>query len=160
MLARWRDDRAQLMNHFRMQPKASWNMPKEEEPRILVVEDDPAIAELIAAMLESAWLGCAIRSSGAQAVQAFAKTPIDVLITDLRMSAGDGISLIETIRRTSMVPVIIVTGFAREFADRVRFLDNVTLINKPFNRQSLIRLVEKALDAGPHLRHGAVHAAS
>jgi len=122
----------------------TWKTPNAE-PRILVVDDDPAMADLIAAMLESTWLNCVVRSSGAQGIQAFAGEPVDVIITDLRMAAGDGVALIESIRRTSLVPVIIVTGFAREFADRVRFLENVALIHKPFDRRQLMDLVERAL---------------
>jgi DNA-binding response OmpR family regulator len=118
-----------------------------EPPRILIVEDDPAIAQLIATLLETNWFYSVVRCSGAQGVQAFAKESIDLIITDLHMPAGDGIALIQAVRRTSQTPVIIVTGFAKEYADHVRFLDNVAVIHKPFETQTLLDTVEMALEA-------------
>jgi signal transduction histidine kinase len=106
---------------------------------------------LLSVMLRRVWFNCSVRRSGAQGIQAFIHDPVDLVITDLRMEAGDGIALIESIRRTSRVPVIIVTGFAAQYADRVRFLDNVALLNKPFEWAALVDLVEKALDSrSPH----------
>jgi two-component system response regulator CpxR len=125
--------------------------PIAEPPRIMIVEDDAQLAEIIAVMLRRVWFNCSVRRSGAQGIQAFIHDPVDLVITDLRMEAGDGIGLIESIRRTSRVPVIIVTGFAAQYADRVRFLDNVALLNKPFEWAALVDLVEKALDSrSPH----------
>ena len=72
---------------------------------------------------------------------------MDLIITDLKMESGDGIGLIQAIRRNSDVPVIIVTGFAGEYADRVRFLDKVALANKPFTWSLLVDLVERTLDS-------------
>ncbi len=122
--------------------------PITEPPRILIVEDDPQLAEIIGKMLSGIWFNCVIRRSGTQGIDAFLQDPIDLIITDLRMEAGDGIALIQTIRRTSQVPVIIVTGYAREYADRVRFLNNVAIIHKPFDWAVLVDLVEKAVDTG------------
>ena len=58
-----------------------------------------------------------------------------------------GSRLIQAVRRISQTPVIIVTGFAREYADHVRFLDNVAVINKPFETRTLMDTVELALEA-------------
>jgi DNA-binding response OmpR family regulator len=120
--------------------------PITEPPRILIVEDDPHLAEVIGTLLSRNWFNCAIRRSGSQGIQAFLHDPVDLIITDLRMQAGDGIALIQAIRRNSRAPVIIVTGFAAEYADQVRFLDNVALLHKPFDAQALVELIDKALD--------------
>jgi DNA-binding response OmpR family regulator len=120
--------------------------PISEPPRILIVEDDPHVAELIGTLLSRNWFNCVIRRSGAQGIQAFIHESVDLIITDLKMQAGDGVSLIESIRRMSSAPVIIITGFASEYADRIRFLDNVALIRKPFEPEALIALIDKALD--------------
>jgi DNA-binding response OmpR family regulator len=138
---------AQLLNREAVQPEAEiCDFPITEPPRILIVEDDTQLADVISNMLSSIWFNCFIRRSGAQGIQAFMHDPVDLIITDLRMEAGDGVALIETIRRTSQVPVIIITGYAKEYADRVRFLDNVALLTKPFEWKVLVELVEKALD--------------
>jgi DNA-binding response OmpR family regulator len=117
-----------------------------EPPRILIVEDDPQLAALIGTLLNRNWFNCVIRRSGAQGIQTFLRDPVDLIITDLRMQAGDGIALIQAIRRNSRAPVIIITGFAAEYADQVRFLDNVALLHKPFDAQTLVELIDKALD--------------
>jgi DNA-binding response OmpR family regulator len=141
---------AQLLNLPELQPEQSVEFPITAPPRILIVEDDMHLADVIATMLSRIWFNCFIRRSGAQGIKAFTHDPVDLIITDLRMEAGDGIALIKTIRQTSGVPVIIITGYAKEYADRVRFLDNVALLNKPFEWKTLIGLVERALDAhGP-----------
>ena len=137
---------AELISYPYDQPDETLTFLLAEKPRILVVEDDPAMAELIATVLQRNWFKCVIRHGGTQGIHAFASDPVDLIITDLRMSAGDGISLIEAFRRESSAPVIIITGFGREYTDRVRFLDNVAVINKPFDSRVLVDLVEIALN--------------
>jgi DNA-binding response OmpR family regulator len=119
-----------------------------EEPRILIVEDDPEVGELIGAILRPNWCKCVIRRSGVQGILAFTSQPVDLVITDLRMELGDGLDVIEAFRRTSQAPVIIVTGYAKEYANSVRFLDNVAVLNKPIEGPQLVALVERALEGG------------
>jgi DNA-binding response OmpR family regulator len=133
-------------HHAYLEMDASLRSLLAERPRILLVEDDPEMAELVATVLERNWFKCVVRRGGIQGTHAFVTDPVDLIITDLRMAAGDGVTLIEAIRRQSSSPVIIITGFAREYADRVRFLENVALINKPFDLQVLVDLVEIALN--------------
>lgn len=127
-------------------PDDTIEFPITEPPQILIVENDREMAELIATFLRGNWFNCEVRCTGAQGVEAFTHSPVDLIITDLKMDAGDGVAMIQSIRRVSQAPVIIITGFAGEYADRVRFLDNVALLSKPFDRQVLIDLVENALD--------------
>lgn len=138
----------ELIRDLPPHPNDTIEFPITEPPHILIVENDRDMAELIAAFLRGNWFNCQVRCTGAQGVEAFVHTPVDLIITDLKMDAGDGIAMIQSIRRLSRTPVIIITGFAGEYADRVRFLDNVALLNKPFDRQVLIDLVENALDTG------------
>jgi DNA-binding response OmpR family regulator len=128
------------------QPDEWRECPITEPPRILVVEDDPSMAEFIGALLRRNWFNSVVRFSGVQGIQEFISAPVDLIITDLRMQTGDGIALIEAIRRISQTPVIIVTGFASEYADRVRFLNNVAMVSKPFDSRVLVELIDKALD--------------
>jgi DNA-binding response OmpR family regulator len=129
-------------------PRKSSKLSLRSSPRVLIVEDDPAMSELIATLLSTQWIDCVIRRSGLQGSKAFRHYPVDLIITDLRMSEGDGIEMIERIRRFSPAPVIIVTGYSREYADRVRFLNHVAMIGKPFENEVLLELVERALEYG------------
>ena len=92
-----------------------------EPPRILIVEDDPAIAQLIATLLESNWFysvapqqrrGCRHLSAGIDRPDHHGPS---------LHAGGDGIALIQAVRRISQTPVIIVTGLRSEYADHVRF---------------------------------------
>ncbi len=117
-------------------------------PRVLIVDDDPALAHMIEVLLKDRWFDCVVRRSGAQAIDAFTHDDFDLIITDLNMAAGDGVTLVETIRRTSQTPVIIVTGFERQYTERMRSLGNIAVIRKPFDFDELLDTIEAALQAG------------
>jgi DNA-binding response OmpR family regulator len=142
------DSVTEIVEHPYIKPADPMLYLLAEEPRILIVEDDPEVGELIGALLRPNWCKCVIRRSGAQGILAFTSHPVDLVITDLRMQLGDGLDVIEAFRRTSQAPVIIVTGYAKEYANSVRFLDNVAVLNKPFEGSALVALVERALDRG------------
>jgi DNA-binding response OmpR family regulator len=145
MAAMLRNWAAELANDgLCKQPEQTDDIPVDP-PRILIVDDDPAMSEIMARLLVGFRYTCVIRCSGAQATQAFCRERVDLIITDLRMAAGDGIALIATIRRTSRVPVIVVTGFEPEYTDRLRRLENVIVIKKPFECQKLVEAVKHSL---------------
>jgi DNA-binding response OmpR family regulator len=139
---------AEVIEHPYVKPADPMLYLLSEEPRILIVEDDPEVGELIGALLRPNWCKCVIRRNGAQGILAFTSHPVDLVITDLRMQLGDGLDVIEAFRRSSSAPVIIVTGYAKEYANSVRFLDNVAILHKPFEGPELVALVERALDRG------------
>ena len=88
---------------------------------------------------------CDTAGTGAQGIAAFRDQDINLVITDLNMPAGDGITLTRTLRETSDVPIIIVTGFHDEFRRDLRSLPNITLLRKPFDSNQLIDLIEADL---------------
>jgi DNA-binding response OmpR family regulator len=116
--------------------------------RILVADDDRDIARMTSRFLGAHGYRCVTAGSGAQALAAFHEGGVDLLVTDLNMPVGNGVQLIQTIRLRSAVPVIIVTAYSREYADQVRFLPNVTLLNKPFEPEALLDLVGLMLAPG------------
>lgn len=117
----------------------------ESAPRILIIDNDEGLVAAIAARLESMGYPCVMAGTGAQGIAAFREQDIDLVITDLNMPAGDGVVLARTLRETSDVPIIIVTGFRKEYRDEVRSIPNVTLMEKPFESNQLIDLVEADL---------------
>jgi DNA-binding response OmpR family regulator len=118
-----------------------------QTPRILIVDDDPDLARMIGLLLEHRCFRCVVRYSGAQAIRAFAPGDVDLIITDLHMLCGDGVALIESIRRTSGVPVIVLTGFSNIYAQRLELLEGVVVMTKPVDARDLLEAVEKALAA-------------
>jgi two-component system, cell cycle sensor histidine kinase and response regulator CckA len=81
------------------------------DAHIMVVEDEGAAAQVIGHYLREVGYRVSVAASGAQAWALFTEDPADVVITDLRMPAGNGEQLLEKLRDFDpLLPVIIVTG--------------------------------------------------
>jgi two-component system, OmpR family, KDP operon response regulator KdpE len=113
---------------------------------ILVVEDEPEFAELIALWLGRHGWHPRIAPDGAHALRAFEEDPPDLIVLDLSLPRVDGWHVIERVRESSLVPIIVVTARGSE-ADKVRGLaagadDYVT---KPLSFPELVARVAAAL---------------
>ncbi|MFH1474337.1 MAG: response regulator transcription factor [Chloroflexota bacterium] len=114
--------------------------------RILVVEDEPAFAELIALWLERHGWRPEIAPDGVHALRAIGEQPPDLIVLDLGLPRVDGWHVIERVREESLVPIIVVTARGSE-ADKIRGLaigadDYVT---KPLSFPELVARVAAAL---------------
>lgn len=83
-----------------------------EKRKILIVDDDPFMQEILAALLEGEGYAVALAENGAGAFNAFCADPgLGLVITDMNMPDMTGLELIKKIRgRGSDVPAIILTG--------------------------------------------------
>jgi DNA-binding response OmpR family regulator len=113
---------------------------------ILVVDDDPAMRELMAEYLADNDLRVTTASTGAEMSQVLAESVIDLVILDLRLSGEDGMQLARQLREKSEIPVIIVTG-KRDEADRVMGLEIAAddYITKPFSNRELLARIRSVL---------------
>ena len=113
-----------------------------EEPRILVVDDDPAVRRSLAGELE----GCGYRvdtaTNGREAEEASRSHRYDVILTDLAMPAADGFALISAVRPVSDVPIIVLSVRDQE-SEKVRALDLGAddFVSKPFSVPELLARV-------------------
>ncbi len=89
---------------------------------VLIVDDDPAVRNLVAWQLEFDGYGVVAAANGGSAMTALADTEIDLVVLDLSLPDMSGLDLLRHIRRTSTLPVIIVSGRVGE-ADRIVGLD-------------------------------------
>lgn len=117
----------------------------ENKPTILVIDNDEGMVAALTARLESLGYHCVTAGTGAQGIAAFREQTIHLVISDLNMPAGDGITLARTIRESSNVPIIVVTGFQDEFRRELRSIPNVSLLQKPFEYTRLVELIEADL---------------
>ena len=113
--------------------------------RILVVEDDVMIGELLAETLEG--LGhtvCAVERNFADAVAAALHWRPDMMIVDVGLGEESGIAVVKEILRREFVPHVFVTG------DRVRdtlLAAEAVLLQKPFRVSDLEQAIERAQSA-------------
>jgi DNA-binding response OmpR family regulator len=135
--------------------------------RILVVEDDPDIANLIRHYLVKAGHEVDFVVSGSEAVLRARAQPPDVLLLDLMLPGMSGLEVCRTLRGdagTARLPIIMVTARAQE-GDRVLGLESGAddYVTKPFSARELVARVAALLrraapqpEGGGPLRHGAV----
>jgi DNA-binding response OmpR family regulator len=114
--------------------------------RILVVEDEPAFAELIALWLERHGWRPEIAPDGAHALRAFAEHCPDLIVLDLGLPRVDGWHVIERVGEESLVPIIVVTARGSE-ADKIRGLASGAddYVTKPLSFPELVARVAAAL---------------
>jgi excisionase family DNA binding protein len=122
-----------------------------QRARILVVDDEPAIRDILARLLALAEYEVDAAADGATALDRLRLVPYDLLITDLRMPGTDGLSVIRDARRLRTdIPVIIITGHSSEAAA----IEAVNLgvsgyLTKPFKAPRVLAAAAKALGEGP-----------
>ena len=125
--------------------------------RILVAEDDPDIASLLAHYLQRAGFEADLVSSGADVLPRIKKAPPDVLLLDVMLPGLDGLSVCRTVRsdqRTAAIPIIMITAKGEE-SDRIVGLELGAddYIAKPFSPNEVIAriraLLRRAHRAGP-----------
>jgi two-component system KDP operon response regulator KdpE len=129
-------------------------MKEKARAKILLVDDDHQIVRLFRTLLESHGYECLTASSGGQGLVRFAQTDVDLIMTDLNMAVGDGITLIQTIRRTSDVPIVVVSGFVGEWIERMSLVNNLRVLAKPVEMAALLRQVRSCCQLPRLLRGG------
>ncbi|MFF4416148.1 response regulator transcription factor [Streptosporangium sp. NPDC001559] len=114
--------------------------------RILVVEDDPAIAEVVARYLERDGHRVECVDDGAEALRLALADPPDLLVLDLTPSGTDGLQVCRRLRERRPVPVIMLTALGEEI-DRVVGLEIGAddYVTKPFSPRELALRVRSVL---------------
>jgi len=113
---------------------------------ILVVDDDPALSEMIGIVLTSEGFEPVFCADGAIAVQAFAEHKPDLVLLDLMLPGKDGIEVCSEIREESGVPIIMLTAKS-DTTDVVRGLESGAddYMVKPFNPKELVARIRTRL---------------
>ncbi|MBI5951921.1 MAG: response regulator transcription factor [Chloroflexi bacterium] len=116
------------------------------ETQILVVEDEPSLAEVVSLYLKRAGFEVQVASSGGQAMSILEKRIPDFVILDVMLPEVDGLSITRWLRDHSDVPIIVVTA-RREEVDRIAGLEMGAddYVVKPFSPQELVSRVRAVL---------------
>jgi diguanylate cyclase (GGDEF)-like protein len=123
---------------------------------ILIVDDEPAVAELVCINLEAEGYDCHVASRGDDAIQSALDLRPDLVILDLMLPGVDGVEVCRQLRkdpRTSTVGIIMLT--ARSLPkDRISGLEAGAddYVDKPFDVDELVARVHTSLRRARHLR--------
>ena len=115
----------------------------ETMPTVLVVEDEPAIREVVADLLQDEGYAVRQASDGLQAIDELEVDDVDLVLSDVRMPRLDGPSLALRLRRRGhAVPVVLMSAVDVEVD-----LPGVRFLPKPFDRDHLLDAIGSALGA-------------
>lgn len=115
-------------------------------PKILVVDDDPAINEMLTIVLEAEGFQTSSVTDGAEAVPAFRSFDPDLILLDLMLPGMNGIDICREIRKESAVPVVMLTA-KTDTVDVVLGLESGAddYITKPFKPKELVARIRARL---------------
>jgi CheY-like chemotaxis protein len=116
---------------------------------ILVVEDDPSVAEMLLDILEDEGYSVALAADGEHALAQLAEGRYDLVITDLMMPRRDGRALRAAIAATpalAALPVVLMTAAANLTADDRRAF--AAVLAKPFRLDTVLNVVAGCLGEG------------
>jgi two-component system response regulator AtoC len=124
----------------------------EQPATVLLVDDDPAVGKVLAALLTQDGIEARHALSGEEALRLLATLPIDVVVTDLRMPGMDGMQLLAELGKAyADVPVIMVTAHGNvPLAVEAMKAGAVDFVLKPFQRDEILYAVRKALVRAKH----------
>ncbi len=129
--------------------------------KVLIVEDDQAIAELERDYLEVHGYAVTIRADGKQALEEALAQEYDLIILDVMLPGMDGFDILRRLRETKFIPVLMVSA-RKEDIDKIRGLglgadDYVT---KPFSPSELVARVKAHLERYDRLTGAAADTGS
>lgn len=120
--------------------------------RVLAVDDDPAMRNMIAEYLRGENFEVRTAADGAEMSRILAETAIDLVILDLQLADEDGLDLVRTLSAQAKLPIVVLTGHRRDEFDRVLGLELGAddYMTKPFSLRELgarVRAVLRRRDA-------------
>ncbi|MEJ2718637.1 MAG: diguanylate cyclase [Deltaproteobacteria bacterium] len=130
-----------------MNPPSSL-LEKMSQPRILVVDDDEMVREIIVASVTADGHSVEVCGDGVAALERSNTDPYDLIVTDMRLPGLDGLSLIKKLKATKCdTDVIVITGYGSvENAVECMKAGALDYLIKPFTVEQIQVAVRKALE--------------
>ncbi len=143
----WLDSQRPRGGTRAMQPAPARTAAGTGRPRVLVVDDEASIRDLLAKTLALAEYDVDVAPDGRSALDRMRMYPYDLLIADLKMPGMDGLAVIREAKRFKAdLPVIIITGFSTESsAIEAVNLGVAGYLTKPFRVPQVLAAAAKAL---------------
>lgn len=120
------------------------------ETKILVVDDDPAIAEMLTIVLQGEGFRTVVVGDGVEAVKAAEEHNPDLILLDVMLPGMNGIDVCKAVRETSTVPIVMLTA-RTDTVDVVLGLESGAddYVHKPFKPKELVARVRARLRRTP-----------
>lgn len=117
-----------------------------KQKKILVVDDDPHIREVISFALQKAEMTVVLAENGQQAVTFFTESSADLIVLDINMPEMDGLACCREIRKSSEVPILFLSSRDDEI-DRILGLEigGDDYVTKPFSPRELVARINAIL---------------
>lgn len=117
-----------------------------EKDKVLIVDDDENICELLRMYIEKDGFDIAIANDGPEAIEKFNDSPFDLVLLDVMLPGMDGYQICQELRRISAVPIIMLTAKDEVF-DKVLGLELGAddYIVKPFDVKEVVARVKAVL---------------
>ena len=118
----------------------------EAPPRILVVDDDVTVSEVVARYLERDGFEVEVRADGREALDRALAEPPDLVVLDLMLPGMDGLEICRRLRAIAPVPIVMLTARTQE-SDRILGLELGAddYVSKPFSTKELVARVRAVL---------------
>ncbi|WP_112608834.1 response regulator (plasmid) [Rhizobium sp. WW22] len=120
-------------------------------PRILVADDEPNIRDVICFALDRAGMKTTTARNGTEAMMAFHKGGLDLIVLDVGMPDMDGLEVCRRIRKASNLPILFLSARDEEI-DRILGLEigGDDYVTKPFSPRELVARVRTILKRSGH----------
>ncbi len=116
--------------------------------RVVLVEDDEAFRSSVVRSLQLAGYDIAAFESAEAATLGLASGPFDIVLTDLRLPAADGLTLLQTVKQKDPdLPVVLMTGHG-DIPTAIQAIREgaYDFLQKPFGREELLAVIARAVD--------------
>jgi len=122
-------------------------MVGEPSTRILIVDDDPYFLRVLSRILTGENFQVKTAEGAVEAAQLLQQNAFDLVISDLRLPDGDGLSILQEIRRSgSEMPVVILTAYGEVDSYLEAMNAGATeYLNKPVKSEELLAVVRSCL---------------
>lgn len=119
-------------------------------PRILIVDDEPALLRIVARVLSTLDAEIDTAENGLRALEKMQATSYDLVISDVRMPGVDGAQLLQRAVEQKLFrgAFIILTGHADYTVEHLLKLGADEVLKKPLSREALVEVAKRFLEVG------------
>jgi DNA-binding NtrC family response regulator len=127
----------------------------EARRKLLIIDDEEELREVLVALLEEADLDIALASNGLEGIERLRHEQFDAILSDEKMPKKSGLEVLKWMHENGVkTPFIMHTGYGqRDMMAEAQKLGAFAFIDKPWDERKLINTIKDALQTGRQLRN-------